>query len=65
MRTIYTASYLAAVEAKKKQKGVTYEGEHFKVNPWAVCNKSTGGKEEVGKAKFERCVHKVKDKSKD
>lgn len=39
----------------KSEKGVTYKGEHFKYNPWAVCNKSTGGKNEAGDAKFERC----------
>ncbi len=34
-----------------------------KYNPWAVCNKSTGGKNEAGKEKFERCVQHVKDQS--
>ncbi len=33
-----------------------------KVNPWAVCNKSTGGKKESPK-KFESCVKAVKKKS--
>jgi hypothetical protein len=33
-----------------------------KVNPWAVCNKSTGGKTENPK-KFEKCVKAVKKKS--
>jgi hypothetical protein len=33
-----------------------------KVNPWAVCNKSTGGKAENPK-KFENCVGAVKKKS--
>jgi hypothetical protein len=50
-------------EAKGKEKGVTYKGEHFKYNPWAVCNKSTGGKNEAGEEKFERCVQHVKDQS--
>ena len=45
-----------------KEKGVTYKGEHFDYNPWAVCNKSTGGKSK-GEAKFERCVQHVKDQS--
>ncbi len=38
-------------EAKKKGK---------KVNPWAVCNKSVGKKEDP--EKFERCVMDVKKK---
>lgn len=46
-----------------KEGGVTYKGEHFKYNPWAVCNKSTGGKNEAGEEKFERCVQHVKDQS--
>jgi hypothetical protein len=33
--------------------------EDFTVNPWAICNKSTGGKKEEPE-KFERCVKKVK-----
>lgn len=48
-----------------KEKGVTYKGEHFKYNPWAVCNKSTGGKNEAGEDKFERCVQHVKDQDRD
>jgi len=39
-------------EAKKKGKPV---------NPWAVCNKSTGGKKKDPE-KFERCVMDVKAK---
>jgi hypothetical protein len=35
--------------------------ESKKVNPWAVCNKSTGGKKKDPK-KFERCVQDVKNK---
>lgn len=50
---------------KRKEKGTTYKGEHYKVNPWAVCNQSTGGKSEAGEATFEHCVRKVKSKSKD
>jgi hypothetical protein len=34
------------------------------VNPWAVCNKSTGGKKKSGKEKFEKCVKGVKSKHK-
>jgi hypothetical protein len=33
-----------------------------KVNPWAVCNASTGGKKKNPK-KFEKCVMGVKKKS--
>lgn len=32
-------------------------------NPWAVCNKSTGGKKKDPE-KFERCVHHLKDQNK-
>ncbi len=32
-------------------------------NPWAVCNKSTGGKKEEPE-KFERCVKHLKDQNK-
>lgn len=48
---------------KKKTKGTTYKKDQFKVNPWAVCNKSTGGKKK-NPEKFERCVKDVKKKSK-
>lgn len=60
MKKIETKLY---AEAKSKEKGVDYKGHHYKVNPWAVCNKSTGGKGEAGEDKFERCVKHVKDKS--
>lgn len=33
-------------------------------NPWAVCNKSTGGKKEDS-AKFERCVQHVKKQNRE
>jgi hypothetical protein len=36
--------------------------ESKKVNPWAVCNKSTGGKKENPEG-FESCVKSVKKKS--
>jgi hypothetical protein len=36
--------------------------EAKKVNPWAVCNASTGGKKKAG-SKFEKCVLDVKKKS--
>ena len=40
-------------ESKKEGKAV---------NPWAVCNSSTGGKKKVGEKKFEKCVMGVKAK---
>jgi hypothetical protein len=59
MKIIKTAGY---VEAKKgKKKGTTYKGEHFDVNPWAVCTESTGRED---KEKYERCIQHVKNKSK-
>jgi hypothetical protein len=33
-------------------------------NPWAVCNKSTGGKKE-DPDKFERCVHHLKEQNRE
>jgi hypothetical protein len=59
MLHVISSFYTEAKE--KKEKGVTYEGKHYKYNPWAVCNKSTGGKDEAGDEKFERCVQHVKD----
>ena len=47
---------------KKKEKGTTYKGEHYKYNPWAVCHKSVGPDKDV--PAFERCFQHVKDKSK-
>jgi hypothetical protein len=38
------------------------EAKKKKVNPWAVCNASTGGKKEEPK-KFEKCVRGVKNKT--
>lgn len=40
------------------------EAEVEPYNPWAVCNKSTGGKEESPE-KFERCVHHLKEQNKE
>jgi len=45
-----------------KESKTCYEGECWDVNPWAICNKSTGGKSK-GKEKFERCVQEVKSKN--
>ena len=44
-------AYEVVLEAKKK-----------KVNPWAVCNASTGGKKK-NPEKFEKCVKGVKKKT--
>ena len=44
-------AYELVLEAKKK-----------KVNPWAVCSDSTGGKKKDPK-KFEKCVKSVKKKT--
>ena len=52
------------VKSDKDEKDFEYKGEKFDVNPFAVCNKSTGGKKEAGEEKFESCVKKVKEKSK-
>ena len=49
-------------QAKGEAKPFEYEGEHFKYNPFAICNRSTKGKNTVGKEKWERCVQKVKAK---
>lgn len=48
---------------KQLKTAFSYEGEKFDVNPFAVCNESTGGKNKAGKEKWERCVQKVKSKS--
>ena len=49
------------VESKKKKKKSTEEAEKFEYNPWAVCTDSVGRDD---KAKYERCVKKVKQKEK-
>lgn len=49
-----------AVLAKSKYP----KSETEPYNPWAVCNKSTGGKKK-DKDKFERCVHHLKDQNRD
>lgn len=46
----------------RKEKGTTYEGVHYDVNPWAVCTDRVGRED---KDKYERCIHHVKEKSKD
>lgn len=60
---IILSENLKIIEAKKKkQKGVTYEGEHYSVNPWAICH-TTVDKEKNPK-KYEKCVRKVKKENK-
>ncbi len=55
---------LKQVQKESQSKtAFAYEGEEFDVNPFSVCNKSTGGKNKAGNEKWERCVGKVKNKS--
>ena len=58
MKNIQTESF----ERFAKSKYPKSETEPY--NPWAVCNKSTGGKKK-GKEKFERCVQHLKDENKE
>ena len=58
MRIIETNNY-HEITAKKK---FTYKGKSYDTNPFAVCNKSISKKDDP--AKWERCVHHVKDNSK-
>lgn len=51
-----------AFEKLAKSKYPKSETEPY--NPWAVCNKSTGGKKK-DKAKFERCVQHLKDQNRE
>lgn len=55
MKIIKTSSYL--------KKAKIPESETTPYNPWAVCNKSTGGKKK-NPDKFEKCVHDIKKKNK-
>ena len=48
----------------KFAEGKYPESETEPYNPWAVCNKSTGGKKEAPE-KFERCVHHLKEQNKE
>jgi hypothetical protein len=55
------------VQSEKEEDDETVTESEKKgkaVNPWAVCNRSTGGKKKAGKEKFERCVMDVKKKHK-
>ena len=58
MRILHTESF----EKVAKDKYPKSETEPY--NPWAVCNKSTGGKKEDPE-KFERCVHHLKDQNRE
>lgn len=53
MKIIISENYL------KLSKSKYPKSETEPTNPWAVCNKSTGGKKK-SPAKFERCVQHVK-----
>lgn len=57
MKIIKTTNF----EKLSKSKYPKEETEPY--NPWAVCNKSTGGKKEEPE-KFERCVKHIKDQNK-
>ena len=56
MKNILTGSFHKLAKSKYPKS----ETEPY--NPWAVCNKSTGGKKE-DPDKFERCVHHLKDQN--
>ena len=58
MKEIFTSNYLKISKNKYPRK----ETEPY--NPWAVCNKSTGGKKEDPE-KFERCVKYVKKQNRE
>lgn len=55
MKEILTSNYIKLAKIPKS------ELEPY--NPFAICNKSTGGKKEDPEA-FERCVHHIKDENK-
>ncbi len=57
MKVIMTANFQKLAKSKYPKS----ETEPY--NPWAVCNKSTGGNAEE-KEKFERCVKHLKDQNK-
>lgn len=56
MKIIVSEEYLKLGKSKYPKS----ETEPY--NPWAVCNKSTGGKKEEPE-KFERCVQHIKSKN--
>lgn len=49
------------IAKKKKEKGTTYKGKHYKYNPWAVCHTTVD--KDSDPDKYERCVQHVKDQS--
>lgn len=55
MKLLYSESFKRAKSKYPKSETEPY-------NPWAVCNKSTGGKKEEPE-KFERCVRHLKDQN--
>lgn len=58
MKVLYSESFDKIAENKYPKS----ETEPY--NPWAVCNKSTGGKKEEPE-KFERCVKHLKNQNKE
>ncbi len=56
MKVLHSESFSRVAKSKYPKN----ETEPY--NPWAVCNKSTGGKKEEPK-KFERCVQHLKDQN--
>tara|TARA_Y100000310_G_scaffold13838_1_gene14111 strand:- start:523 stop:1023 length:501 start_codon:yes stop_codon:yes gene_type:complete len=61
VKIIKTAKYEEMVEPIRRSLEYTAGKEKdWDPNPWAVCNKSTGGKKK-NPAKFERCVMHVKE----
>lgn len=58
MKDIETESFTKLSKSKYPKSETT------PYNPWAVCNKSTGGKKE-DPDKFERCVHHLKSQNKE
>ena len=58
MKTLYSEHYNKIADSKYPKS----ETEPY--NPWAVCNKSTGGEKESPE-KFERCVHHLKEQNKE
>ena len=57
MKILKTVNYLKIAKSKYPKS----ETEPY--NPWAVCNKSTGGKKK-NSDKFEKCVHHLKEENK-
>jgi hypothetical protein len=58
MKTFYSNFFNKVADSKYPKS------ETEPTNPWAVCNKSTGGKKKAP-AKFERCVQHVKEQNRE